>query len=93
MSAILQEHGFEASRLDVVAEMGSTEAVRQAIKERVGISILSRHAVDEDIRSGLLKAVGLKGVRFLRPFYLVQRRGRQPSPVCSAFLAHLREEG
>jgi DNA-binding transcriptional LysR family regulator len=92
MSAILQDHGFETSRLDVVAEMGSTEAVRQGIKERVGISILSRHAVDEDIRTGLLKAVGLKGVRFLRPFYLVQRRGRQPSPVCSAFLAHLRDE-
>jgi DNA-binding transcriptional LysR family regulator len=91
MNRILEEHGFDPARLQVVAEMGSTEAVRQGIKARIGISIISRQAVAEDLERGTLLAVVLNGIRFLRPFYLVQRRHRQPSPLCLAFLEHLRQ--
>ncbi len=41
MSRILGEHDFDASLLTCIAEMGSTEAVRQGIKARIGVSILS----------------------------------------------------
>ena len=50
MSRILEDHGFDPSRLMGVAEMGSTEAVRQGIKGRIGASILSREAVAEDLQ-------------------------------------------
>jgi DNA-binding transcriptional LysR family regulator len=89
MGQILAEHGFELTRLLVVAEMGSTEAVRQGIKARIGVSILSQQAVAEDLQRGTLVAVSLNGIRFARPFYLVQRKNRQPSPLCLAFLEHL----
>jgi DNA-binding transcriptional LysR family regulator len=91
MNRILEEHDFDPARLQVVAEMGSTEAVRQGIKACIGISIISRQAVAEDLERGALLAVALNGIRFLRPFYLVQRRHRQPSPLCLAFLEHLRQ--
>lgn len=90
MSRILEEHGFDPSRLDVVAEMGSTEAVRQGIKAGIGVSILSRYAVAEDCEHGLLGCSHIKNVNFVRPLYLTQRRGRQGSPLCQAFIAHLR---
>ena len=90
MNRILEGHGFDPTRLQVVAEMGSTEAVRQGIKARIGIAIISQQAVAEDLGRGTLAAVALDGVRFLRPFYLVQRRHRQLSPLCMAFLEHVR---
>lgn len=92
MVQALESIGFNPSRLHVVAEMGSTEAVRQGIKARIGISILSSHAVAEDIGRGTLVRVAIKGLSIHRPFYLVQRKGRQSSPLCIAFLKHLRTE-
>jgi DNA-binding transcriptional LysR family regulator len=90
MNRILEGHGFDVSQIAVVAEMGSTEAVRQGIKSRIGISILSSQAVVEDIRHKLLAQVEIEGVRFVRPLYLVQRKNRQLSPVCQVFLDYLR---
>jgi DNA-binding transcriptional LysR family regulator len=92
MSQILEAHGFDFSKLNVVAEIATTQAVVESIKARIGISILSRQAVEEELRRGSLVAVPLKGIRFHRPFYLIQRTNRQLSPLCEAFLAHLHKE-
>ncbi|MCU0574258.1 MAG: selenium metabolism-associated LysR family transcriptional regulator [Syntrophobacteraceae bacterium] len=89
MHQILEASGFDPARLNGVAEMGSTEAVRQGIKARIGISILSAQAVAEDVQRGTLVTVETEGVRFLRPFYLVQRKNRQISPLGTAFLGFL----
>ena len=91
MSQAFEKAGVPPSRLNVVAEMGSTEAIRQGIKARIGISILSSRAVSEDIAHGLLASLPVKGLRLERPFYLVQRKNRQLSPLCTAFISHLRE--
>jgi DNA-binding transcriptional LysR family regulator len=92
MSQILEAHGFDFSQLLVVAEISSTQSVVQSIKARIGISILSRQAVEEDIQRGSLVSISLKGIRFSRPFYLIRRTNRQLSPLCEAFLAHVRTE-
>ncbi len=90
MNQALDAIGFSASRLNVVAEMGSTEAVRQGIKAKIGISILSHRAVAEDVDRGSLATVPVEDIRLSRPFYLAQRKNKQLSPLCSAFLNHLR---
>lgn len=90
MTKILEQYAFDVSRLHVVAEMGSTEAVRQGIKAGIGVSILSNHAVDGDIEQGTLSTVRIEGVRFLRPLYLVLRKNRNLSPVCTAFVEFVR---
>jgi DNA-binding transcriptional LysR family regulator len=92
MSRILEENGFDVSKLSVIAEMGSTEAIRQAIKARIGVSILSFQAIAEDVERNLLATVQVKGLRFCRPLYLIQRRSRGISPLCSAFLDYLRNQ-
>lgn len=89
MAQALKEHGLDPARLAMVAEMGSSEAVRQSIKARLGISILSSLAVAEDLRLGTLVRVPIEGLRIRRSFYLVQRRNRQLSPLALAFLNHL----
>jgi DNA-binding transcriptional LysR family regulator len=90
MQQALQEHGFDLGRLTVAAEMGSTEAVRQAIKARVGVSILSYHAVAEDLERGGLLTRPLDRIRIARPFFMILRKNRQPSPLSLAFQNHLR---
>ncbi len=92
MAQALEEHGFNPSRLQVVAEMGSTEAIRQGIKARIGVSILSFHAVAEDIERGTISRIAIKNVSINRSFYLVQRKNRQASPLCIAFVQHLQNE-
>lgn len=93
MSQALREQGIDLARLPVVAEMGSSEAVRQGIKSRLGISILSSLAVAEDLQRGDLFTVPLQGMRIRRPFFLLRRKGRQLSPLALAFYEHLRLAG
>ncbi len=82
-------HGLD--EFNIVAEMGSTEAIRQAIKNRVGISILSTLAVDDDIASGHVSALAVDGVDLTRSFYLTRHRQRSLSPLGEAFIAVLKD--
>ena len=89
---VLDEAGYRSSRLNVVAEMGSTEAVRQAIKAGVGVSILSECAVVDELTSGILRKVGNEGVSFHRAFYLITHKHRTQSPLCRTFAQFLRQK-
>ena len=92
MNQALEKSGFPPARLSAVAEMGSTEAIRQGVKARIGISILSARAVADDVQRGDLVVVPLGGVAFKRAFFLARRKSRQISPLCTAFLGHLKEQ-
>ncbi len=85
----LDEAGTGLDALRVIAEMGSTSAIKQAVKAGVGLSIVSRRAVDEECRHGLLWCVKIKDLRFTRHFYVVSHAGRSRSPLCQAFLDYL----
>jgi len=87
----LQEKGLSIADLNIVAEMGSTEAVRQGIKNGVGLSILSVVAVADDIQSGVLKAIHVEGLDLKRNFYLIIHKQRTPSPLCGVFIDFLKE--
>lgn len=89
MSETLRENGLDPAKLDIVAEMGSTEAVRQGIKARLGISILSTLAIREDLDCRALIKVPIENLRMIRPLYLVQRKNRQLTPLALRFLDSL----
>jgi len=93
MLASLQKMGLGVGDLDVVAEMGSTEAVLQGIRSGLGVSILSRIALSPEIKCNQIKTVPVEGLNLRRPFYLVTHRKRSRSPLCTAFLEFLRQEG
>lgn len=82
-----ERHGYSSGALNVVAEMGSTEAVRQGIKAGVGISILSGCAVAEDLAAGSLNKIKIKGMSFKRAFYLTLHKQRTRSPLCQTFIS------
>ncbi len=90
-SGVLAENGLKEDDLQEVAEIGSTAAIKEAVKTGIGISILSRCALRDDIKCGKLVAVAIEGQILKRSFYLVQRKNRALSPVASVFLEYLRE--
>lgn len=89
MTKALKGVGVETGHLQSVAEMGSNEAVRQGVRAKIGVSILSLLSVQEDIECGKLVSVPIDGLTMPRSFYLVQRRNRQLSPLAAAFYQHL----
>lgn len=82
----LSRIGASIDDLRIVAEMGSTPAVIQGIKHRVGISILSTVAVADELAFGALAALTVEGVNLTRYFYLTSYKDRTPSPLCRAFM-------
>jgi DNA-binding transcriptional LysR family regulator len=77
---------------NIVAEMGSTEAVRQAVKHGVGVSIISEIAVSEDIASGAVKAMRVTGLNLRRAFYLTWHKHRSESPLRKAFIDFIKTD-
>jgi len=88
----LKEKGYSSENLNIIAELGSTEAVIQGIKSKVGISILSTIAVAEELKAGTLKALTIKKLNLKRNFYLITHKQRSPSPLCNAFINFLKKE-
>lgn len=88
----LKEKGYASENLNIVAEMGSTEAVIQGIKSNVGVSILSTIAVAEELQAGTLKALTINELNLKRSFYLITHKQRSPSPICRAFIDFLKKE-
>jgi DNA-binding transcriptional LysR family regulator len=88
----LREKGYTTENLNIIAEMGSTEAVIQGIKSNVGVSILSTIAVEEELKTGTLNALAIEELNLKRNFYLVTHKNRSPSPLCKTFIQFLKKE-
>ena len=85
----LHKIGRQLDDFAIIAEMGSTTAVLQAVKSGLGISILSMLAVKEEQHRGGLWALAIEGLAIERAFYLVQDRRRTASPLARVFQEHL----
>jgi DNA-binding transcriptional LysR family regulator len=90
---IMEEHlekaGLSTSDLNMVAVMGSSDAVKQAVKAGLGISILSIRALRDDIQSGQVAVLRLKDNPIERSFSVILLRKKSRSPLCQCFLDFL----
>ena len=68
-----------------MAELGSSEAVRQAVKAGLGVSILSRRSVAEDLAAGLVREIKIKKFPLFRNFFLIHQKQRTLSPLAKEF--------
>jgi DNA-binding transcriptional LysR family regulator len=85
------ERFFAEHRLSfkVRMELGSNEAIKQAIAGGLGISVLSQHALALDGTDGLLQPLDVAGFPLRRKWYVAYPAGKHLSVVAEAFLAHL----
>jgi len=86
----LRERGM---RLNVKMEIGSNEAIKQAVAGGLGLSILSLHALGPDAAPRSLAVLNVEGLPIRRHWYIVHPTGKRLSVVAQAFYAYLKTEG
>ena len=86
---MLESMGFKGSEreLDVACHVGSTEAVKAAVRAGLGISFVSSLAVRDEIAAATLVVTPVRGLAARRDFYLVARDPQHLSPAGRAFWA------
>ncbi|NLX90350.1 MAG: LysR family transcriptional regulator [Firmicutes bacterium] len=82
----LQKQFGSSPGLRVAAYLEGQEAIKEAVKTGLGLTVISRMAVEEELRSGSLEGYTLEGLTMERYFYLIYRKKRVLPPLSRAFL-------
>ncbi|MDZ4163600.1 MAG: selenium metabolism-associated LysR family transcriptional regulator [Smithellaceae bacterium] len=87
----LKEKGVSSlDRLNISCELGSSEAVKEAVIAGLGVSIISIHAVTRELAAGVVIEIPIVELEFKRSIYLIHRKGFKLSPQHKLFLDYLR---
>jgi len=78
--------------LNIAMELGSTEAVKEALMAGFGISILSRISIRRELAEGSIVEVPIRGLTLKRDFYKVFHKRRALHPIAQAFRLFLKSE-
>ncbi len=68
--------GHSAKDLNIIYECSSTESVKQAVIEQIGLAFISHKAIEGETASGSIKQIEVEGMELNRPFYLVYRKNK-----------------
>ena len=83
------KNGFELGQLNTVAVLGSNAAIKEAVKSNLGVSILSRVSITDELESGKIREVKVKGLSMKRMFYIITLKNRTLPNHYSVFLQRL----
>ena len=86
-----ETNSISLSQLDVCAELGSSEAVKEAIIAGLGVSIISIHAIKRELAAGTLFEVPIDGLEMERNFYLIYPRQADFRPSHKIFIDFLKD--
>jgi DNA-binding transcriptional LysR family regulator len=79
--------GFMLTELQVIAELTDTEAIKEAVKNGMGIAYISKMAITHELANSTLKCLNIEGLPDMtRSFYIVAKTGKTISPQVKAFL-------
>ena len=84
----LADHGIEPRR---TLEIGSTEAIKQAVAVGLGVSIVSTAAVNDQVAQGRLKIISIRDVNIKRQLWQLKIPGRLDAPAAVVFEQILNE--
>jgi len=85
----LMEEGVNLFALNVVMELGSTEAVKGAVEAGFGATIISKSAVQKELKLGTLVPVRIKNVILNREFSLIYNKNKFQTSLVEEFIAFL----
>ena len=86
VDAHFKRHGFKP---DVRLELGSNEAIREAVAANLGVSVVSRHALQAKAADYGVAVLKVAGFPVESNWHVVHRKGKQLSPIARVFQAHL----
>jgi DNA-binding transcriptional LysR family regulator len=85
----LERVGRSVTAFKVTLELGSNEAIKEAVQRGAGVAVLSVFALDRELDTGRLVALPLKDLHCDRDMYVVQDRRRALPFPAQLFLAYL----
>jgi DNA-binding transcriptional LysR family regulator len=88
----LEGRGVSLDSVKIAGIFGSTDAVKQAVKAGLGVSILSKFSVADELEHYILKEIKLTDAQIKRRFYIVTHRKRTLPKAYDAFLKLILEE-
>ena len=91
----LAKAGIDPTQMKVRANLGSNEAVKQAVSHGMGAAFLSEISIEKELARGDMAVVKIRGLTISRCFYLITRRNRDLSPSAQSFVKFImeRDEG
>ncbi|MGB4504918.1 MAG: selenium metabolism-associated LysR family transcriptional regulator [Syntrophaceticus sp.] len=87
----LIEKGIAPDKLKIRLELGSTEAVINAVAAGLGISLVSRFAVKSRANAGEIAVLNVRELPLERGLYFITRRDQVISPLVEAFYNFLKD--
>lgn len=70
-------------------ELGSNEAIRQAVAGGLGVAVLSRHALDDGMGGAGVVVLNVDGFPLHSQWHVVHPKGKRLSPIAAVFREHL----
>jgi DNA-binding transcriptional LysR family regulator len=89
---ILEGRGITFDNIKIAGIFGSTDAIKQAVKAGLGVSIISRFSVTGELKHGILKEIKLTDVQMRRKFYIVTHKKRTLPIAYNIFLKYIMAE-
>ncbi len=86
----LGKHGVTLHDLKITAVLGSTEAIKDAVENGLGVSIISRWAARKENRYGTLRLLNLKEEKMTRDFSLIMHKNAGSSSSLEEFISFLK---
>ena len=88
----LAARGLDPQKLNVVLEMGSTQAVKEAVKAGMGIAAISRLTVENAIKYGELSVIPVEEGVIERKFTMLYRKERFQTCAVEKFISYVMEK-
>jgi len=85
----LERKGITIDKLHINGIFGSTDAVKQAVKAGLGVTILSKYSVEDEINYGILRKIDLANINIRRRFYIVKHKKRTLPKAYETFLEYV----
>jgi DNA-binding transcriptional LysR family regulator len=84
----LVQRAFEelGLKLAIAMQLASTEAVKKAVEANLGVAMVSRFAVERELKLGELARVPIEGLRIERPIHALHRKDKRLAPVAERFV-------
>ncbi|MEO6564716.1 MAG: LysR family transcriptional regulator [Casimicrobiaceae bacterium] len=70
-------------------ELGSNEAIKEAVAGNLGVSVVSSHALHGRAAERGVAVLDVNGFPIESRWHVVRQKGKQMSPIARVFLAHL----
>lgn len=77
--------------LNITLELDTVETIKRFVRKDLGIALVPRMCVNEEIERGTLATIPVKGLTYSRMLWAVHRKGYAFSPAGQAFLKILKE--